>query len=228
MKALIVDGEELFCLSLKEVVSAAGPFDEVLVAGCESEFVACTAHSKSIDLILFHPTTLNCEGENCLSLARRLYPNATLITLLDPVARTESDWKNTHTIMRSASITQMIIAIRRAMRLPTENLPINVDRIRPHLTPGAVRVGRTQRISSEDAALDVSRLSVRQRQILTMAADGLPNKEIAARLNIAEGTVKAHMHAIFKVMGVSNRTQAVIRFGAAGTASTADALSAAF
>ena len=61
-------------------------------------------------------------------------------------------------------------------------------------------------------------LSYRQKQILSMAADGLPNKEIAARLSIAEGTVKAHMHAIFKVLGVSNRTQAVIRYGAVGNA----------
>ena len=68
-------------------------------------------------------------------------------------------------------------------------------------------------------SIDLGRLSYRQKQILSMAADGLPNKEIAARLSIAEGTVKAHMHAIFKVLGVSNRTQAVIRYGAAGNAS---------
>jgi DNA-binding NarL/FixJ family response regulator len=62
--------------------------------------------------------------------------------------------------------------------------------------------------------VDLSRLSFRQKQILAMAADGLPNKEIAARLGIAEGTVKAHMHAIFKVLDVSNRTQAVIKYSA--------------
>ena len=40
--------------------------------------------------------------------------------------------------------------------------------------------------------------------------------EIAEARGTAEGTVKAHMHAIFKVLGVSNRTQAVIRYGATG------------
>ena len=55
-------------------------------------------------------------------------------------------------------------------------------------------------------------LSRRQREIINMVADGLANKEIAARLGIAEGTVKAHMHAVFKALGVTNRTQAVVLY----------------
>lgn len=53
-------------------------------------------------------------------------------------------------------------------------------------------------------------LSPRQRQILLLLNQGLPNKEIALRLKVAEATVKAHIAILFKTLGVSNRTQAVM------------------
>jgi len=46
----------------------------------------------------------------------------------------------------------------------------------------------------------------RQRQIVLLAAEGLSNKEIARRLDISEGTVKAHLHNIFERLGLENRT----------------------
>lgn len=54
-----------------------------------------------------------------------------------------------------------------------------------------------------------SRISKRQRDVLLLAVQGLSNKEIARSLNITESTVKAHLSAAFKLLGVSNRTQAV-------------------
>ena len=43
-----------------------------------------------------------------------------------------------------------------------------------------------------------------------MVAEGLPNKLIARRLEITEGTVKAHLTRIFERIGVSDRTQAAL------------------
>ncbi|EEY45092.1 transcriptional regulator LuxR family [Vibrio mimicus VM223] len=43
-----------------------------------------------------------------------------------------------------------------------------------------------------------------------MLSDGLLNKQIAYELNVSEATIKAHMTAIFRKLGVKNRTQAVI------------------
>ncbi|HSD37129.1 MAG TPA: response regulator transcription factor [Rhodocyclaceae bacterium] len=53
-------------------------------------------------------------------------------------------------------------------------------------------------------------LSPRQREILVLLNQGLPNKEIALRLKVAEATVKAHIAVLFRSLGVSNRTQAVM------------------
>jgi DNA-binding NarL/FixJ family response regulator len=54
-----------------------------------------------------------------------------------------------------------------------------------------------------------SMLSERQTAVLLRAIQGQANKVIAADLKIAEGTVKTHLSAAFKVLGVHNRTEAV-------------------
>jgi two-component system nitrate/nitrite response regulator NarL len=50
------------------------------------------------------------------------------------------------------------------------------------------------------------RLTRRERQVMALVAEGLSNKEIARRLNVAEGTVKTHLHNIYGKVGVANRT----------------------
>lgn len=55
-----------------------------------------------------------------------------------------------------------------------------------------------------------SGLTPREREVLAMVAEGLPNKLIARRLEISEKTVKAHLTRIFERLGVSDRTQAAL------------------
>lgn len=51
-------------------------------------------------------------------------------------------------------------------------------------------------------------LTEREREVLTLVADGLPNKQIARRLEISEKTVKAHLTSTFRAIGVNDRMQA--------------------
>jgi len=53
-------------------------------------------------------------------------------------------------------------------------------------------------------------LTVRQLEVLTRLGEGKSNKDIARALEMAEKTVKVHVGTIFKVLGVANRTQAVL------------------
>ena len=53
-------------------------------------------------------------------------------------------------------------------------------------------------------------LTPQQFRVLGMISEGLLNKQIAYDLNVSEATIKAHITAIFKKLGVRNRTQAVI------------------
>ena len=52
-------------------------------------------------------------------------------------------------------------------------------------------------------------LTKREREVLTLLADGLGNKQIAARLGISTNTVKTHLELLFEKLGVSTRAQAV-------------------
>ena len=58
-------------------------------------------------------------------------------------------------------------------------------------------------------AADVG-LTERQAQVLALMVRGLSNREIAERLELSEGTVKIHVTAIFKTLGVTSRTQALV------------------
>ncbi len=62
-------------------------------------------------------------------------------------------------------------------------------------------------IANENSA-DLNSLSARQRQILELVREGLTYAEIANRLFLTESTVKQHLRAAYKILGVSNRTEA--------------------
>jgi DNA-binding NarL/FixJ family response regulator len=68
-----------------------------------------------------------------------------------------------------------------------------------------------QRIASP-AAEHAPSLTVRQRAVLHQLACGRSNKEIARQLKMAEGTVKVHIAASFRLLGVHNRVSAVTAF----------------
>ncbi len=54
----------------------------------------------------------------------------------------------------------------------------------------------------------IGELSARQREILEMVVEGLRNAQIAGRLYLSVSTIKQHLRAAYKVLGVSNRTEA--------------------
>jgi len=54
----------------------------------------------------------------------------------------------------------------------------------------------------------IGELSARRREILEMVVDGLSNAEIAGRLYLSESTIKQHLRAAYKLLGVHNRTEA--------------------
>jgi DNA-binding NarL/FixJ family response regulator len=59
---------------------------------------------------------------------------------------------------------------------------------------------------------NLSGLSPRKQEILGMVAEGLSNAQIARRSFLSESTIKQHLRAVYKVLGVKNRTQAAAVF----------------
>lgn len=64
--------------------------------------------------------------------------------------------------------------------------------------------------AGDDAAARLATLTPAQTRILSYLSSGLLNKQIAYEMDISEATVKAHVTAIFRRLGVTNRTQAVL------------------
>ena len=91
------------------------------------------------------------------------------------------------------TLVQSLRQVARGQRLP---LPSSDQ---------AVPRGREQRnIAIAENVLTV--LTERERQIMALVSEGLSNKEIGRRLNIAGGTIKVHLHHIFQKLEISNRT----------------------
>ncbi len=73
------------------------------------------------------------------------------------------------------------------------------------LTPKAASAVLSDR--AEQRAVE---LTDREREVLSLVAEGMPNKLIARRLEISEKTVKSHLTRIFERTGVTDRTQAAL------------------
>jgi DNA-binding NarL/FixJ family response regulator len=71
----------------------------------------------------------------------------------------------------------------------------------------AIDAAKAERLRAQEA----TRLTDRQLEILMKAVQGKPNKIIARETHLAEGTVKAHLSAAFRLINVSNRTEAVFK-----------------
>jgi DNA-binding NarL/FixJ family response regulator len=72
--------------------------------------------------------------------------------------------------------------------------------------------------ASAEAGGDLSAfgLSDRQRDVLRLLIEGKTNKEICRRLSLSESTIKTHLAAIFRKLGVTSRTQVVVAVARAG------------
>jgi DNA-binding NarL/FixJ family response regulator len=64
-------------------------------------------------------------------------------------------------------------------------------------------------------AAEVEGLSPREREILELLAEGFPNKEIAGRVGVADGTVRWHLRHVYHKLHVRSRTEAALKFRSA-------------
>jgi DNA-binding NarL/FixJ family response regulator len=67
-------------------------------------------------------------------------------------------------------------------------------------------------VLTKDHSGDLAALSARQREILGYVVEGLSNAEIGRRLYLSESTIKQHLRAAYKLLGVSNRIEAANHF----------------
>ena len=89
-------------------------------------------------------------------------------------------------------LSAALVAVARGLVVLDESL---LEAVRPRPLP---------------AEAPVEALTPREREVLQLLSEGLPNRRIADRLGIGERTVKFHVNAILGKLGVSTRTEAVV------------------
>jgi ATP/maltotriose-dependent transcriptional regulator MalT len=56
----------------------------------------------------------------------------------------------------------------------------------------------------------LAKLSEREQQVVALVSEGLSNKVVARTLNVSEGTIKSHLHAIYIKLGLQSRYELVV------------------
>ena len=117
-------------------------------------------------------------------------------------------------VPKSASSKVLVAAMRLILAGGTYLPPQAYSSYKPGTLTGhtgqaaSPEVGHTQRNAPVGHN---GRMTDRQLEILLKAVQGKPNKVIARETGLAEGTVKAHLSAAYKIINVSNRTEAVFK-----------------
>jgi two-component system nitrate/nitrite response regulator NarL len=69
----------------------------------------------------------------------------------------------------------------------------------------------THSTEKERGSVRLDVLTSREQQVTALVCRGYPNKLIAQELNLAEGTVKIHLHKVFQKLNVSNRAALMVK-----------------
>ena len=121
------------------------------------------------------------------------------------------------------SIIQRAIAHGAMGYIPKSSHPSHIGEAIKQVLEGEIwlppnlptHAGFDPRAADETALAErLQSLTPQQFRVLMMVAEGLLNKQIAYDLEVSEATIKAHVTAIFRKLGVQNRTQAVLAISA--------------
>ncbi|ROO28654.1 response regulator [Salinisphaera orenii] len=198
MTVLIADDHPLFRTALSNAVNQCLDAPELQTVGSFDELRAALEAHATADLLLLDLNMPGARGYSALVHARSVAPALPVIVVSAyeeaSVARASLDHGAAGFIPKSASPETMTEAIATVLdgRTWAPDMPDAPE-------------------NSDDAFTDkLALLTPQQQRVLIMLTDGLLNKQIAIDLDISEATVKAHITAILRKLGVHTRTQAVI------------------
>jgi DNA-binding NarL/FixJ family response regulator len=192
---LIADDHPLYCDALRAIVPQACPGADISEANSQEEVLAAVAGERVFDLVLLDLNLPGALGLSCLQALRRLTPTTPIVVVSavdDPRIMQDVIMGGANAFVPKSASGQVLINALRVILAGGTYMPAGVL--------AAMRM--TETVPGRDE------LTLRQRRVLELLATGLSNKHIARALQISEITVKAHVSAIFRKLGVTNRVQA--------------------
>ena len=201
---LIADDHPLFREALRGAVKRVLPGVLLHEADSVDALYALADAHPDADLLLMDLNMPGAHGFNALVHLRSLHPQLPVVIVSareEPaVMRRALDHGALGFIPKSADSDTIGEAIR---------LVLDGERWAPAEAHNAPAIGSDER----EVAQRVRDLTPQQFKVLQMLGAGRLNKQIAYDLNVSEATIKAHVTAILRKLGVTNRTQAVLMAG---------------
>jgi DNA-binding NarL/FixJ family response regulator len=204
LKLLLVDDHALFRSGLRLLLREMPGDIEFFEAGSPSDALAYA--DKPLDLILLDLSMPGSHGMSALELMRETFVDVPIVVISsedDPaLIRQTIDLGASGFVPKSSTHTILIGALQLILAGGVY-LPMHV------LGQSSRAVPVSAGSESLSGGVPIPGLTDRQFEVLLRAVRGHSNKAIARDLLLSESTVKAHLSASFRVLGVSNRTEAV-------------------
>lgn len=198
---LIADDHPLYRDALRGALELA--IDELnLLESCDLDSTVAMLREQEVDLLLFDLHMPGSSDLFGLIHIRKLFPDL-------PVAVVSG--------LEDVDIVSKVINTGALGFVPKTTSAAKVAEAVKSMLDGDIWLPESMQseVSEADDAFaqlaeKVSSLTPAQYKVLCFMRDGLLNKQIGYELDIAEATVKAHITALFRKLGINNRTQAVL------------------
>lgn len=201
-KIIIADDHPLFRTAMQQAVKQIVP--DVVIAQAENlpELQNVAEQHKDADLVLLDLQMPGAHGFSGLVFLRSHYPDIPVIVVSaceDPAIMCQAiDHEASGYIAKSSSLDEISAAINQVLEGDV------------YLPQKARQFSHQPDTKVMDLANRLASLTPQQFRVLSMMTEGMLNKQIAYDLEVSEATIKAHVTAIFRKLGVRTRTQAVI------------------
>lgn len=203
LRTLIADDHELFRSGLKQLLIDSLGAEDVREAETFDQAIEILTDEGAGDLVLVDLRMPGMSGAEALAALRDGFPEAKIAVV--------SAWEERAEILAalSAGVHGYIPKSLSAAEITAALRSILDGRIYVPATIG--RRDPSTPVASAAGDQGENKLTLRQKDVLNELLKGQASKEIARTLDIAEGTVKIHLAAIYRALGVRTRAEAIAR-----------------
>lgn len=201
-RIIVADDHPLFREALQQALAPMMPGVYFAEAESFESLQAAVDGPEETDLVLLDLEMPGAQGFSVLAWLRSQHPALPVVVVSatsDPgVMRRAVDFGASGFIPKSSPVETISEAIAAVLEGEI------------WLPEAALALDDASPSEDEELARRLATLTPQQFRVLDMLADGLLNKQIAAELQVSEATIKAHVTAIFRKLGVRSRTQAAV------------------